>query len=177
MSRMANSTIEELSYADMFYYKWVTEHNVNDLHRLTAILYRQKAKNKSPEDSREPFSNLLLEKNALLTDEIPLHIKFMVAHSYQGCRADFIKRYKNVFPQPPKKEIEEESNIEKATEKKKKIYHPFSKIINAMAMGEVQIFGTHQEAEKVLAPKFLSVYDADIVLQREKARQRELNKK
>jgi hypothetical protein len=36
--RLANSSIEELSYADTFYYKWVTEKNTDDLHRLTASL-------------------------------------------------------------------------------------------------------------------------------------------
>lgn len=159
--RMANSTIEELSYADTFYYKWATEKNTDDLHRLTAILYREKSKTDNPEDKRKPFSSLVLESNSMITDKIPLHIKFMIAHIYAGCRQNFINRNKNVFPVP-----EETEEIIKQP-KKQKPYQPFSKIIDSFAMDEVQIFGNHQEVEKVYASKFLSLYDACIVKQRE----------
>jgi hypothetical protein len=52
--RLANTTIE-LSHADTFYYKWMTENNPDDLHRLTAILYRPSAE-PTLEDKRIPFS-------------------------------------------------------------------------------------------------------------------------
>ncbi|MFW0737577.1 hypothetical protein [Flavobacterium sp. T12S277] len=161
-ARMSNSTIEELSYADTFYYKWATEKNTDDLHRLTAILYRQKSKVNNPEDVRMPFSSLMLEKNSYITDKIPLHIKFMIAHVYSGCRQNFINRNPNVFPKH--KETEESESRPKNT----KPYQPFSKIIDAFAMDEVQVFGTHQQVEKVYAGKFLSLYDISIVKQRER---------
>lgn len=167
--RMANSTIEELSYADTFFYKWATENNPDDLHRLTAILYRPAGSGSTPEDKREPFSSLLLEKNSKLTDKIPLPVKFMIAHAYGGCRQNFINRYKNVFPQPKKEDEETEKKPEKP-----KPYQPFSKIIDAFAMDEIQVFGSHQQVEKVFAPKFLSVYDESIVREREKERMRNL---
>ncbi|MEZ0182661.1 hypothetical protein AB9T89_10475 [Flavobacterium oncorhynchi] len=159
--RMANSTIEELSYADTFYYKWAIDQDVNDLHRLTAILYRPKSKTNNPEDVRSAFSPLTLEQNSFITDPIPLHIKFMIAHVYAGCRQNFINRNTNVFP------IQKKSENSEKEEKKRKPYMPFSKIIDAFAMDEVQIFGSHQQVEKVYASKFLQIYDASIAKQRE----------
>ena len=164
--RLANTTIEELSYADTFYYKWMTENDVNDLHRLTAILYRPSVE-PTLEDKRIPFSSLTLESNSRITDGIPLPVKFMIAHAYYGCRQNFINRHPNVFPQRKATEGEEEK-----TQKKPKPYQPFSKIIDAFAMDEIQIFGNHQQVEKVFAPKFLSIYEESIKREREKERQR-----
>lgn len=167
--RLANTTIEELSYADTFYYKWMTDNNPDDLHRLTAILYRPTHWNKRPsvEDRRIPFSALMLENNSRITDAIPLPVKFMIAHAYYGCRQNFINRHPNVFPQKKVVEGEEEKQPEKP-----KPYQPFSKIIDSFAMDEVQIFGNHQQVEKVFAPKFLSIYEESIKREREKERQR-----
>jgi hypothetical protein len=39
-------------------------------------------------------------------------------------------------------------------------------------MDEVQIFGNHQQVEKVFAPKFLSIYEESIKRERIKERQR-----
>lgn len=162
LPRMANSTIEELSYADTFFYKWSIDNNIDDLHRLVAILYRPTDGKNRPEDMRTEFSSLTLEQNSKLTDKIPLHIKFMIAHVYAGCRQNFINRYKNVFPTPEKNEQNENKP------KKNRPYLPFSKIIDSFAMDEVQIFGNHQQVEKVYASKFLALYDATIVQQRER---------
>lgn len=172
-ARLANTTIEELSYADTFYYKWMTEKDLNDLHRLTAILYRPTHWNIRPslEDKRIPFSSLALESNSRITDAIPLPVKFMIAHAFYGCRQNFINRHPNVFP--PKKVVEGEAE---APPRKPKPYQPFSKIIDAFAMDEVQIFGNHQQVEKVFAPKFLSIYEESIKREREKERQRHLKK-
>lgn len=165
--RMANCTIEELSYADTFYYRWITEKNTDDLHRLTAILFRTKASAPKKEDPREDFSSLLLEQNSRITDKIPFPIKYMIAHAYSGCRQNFINRHKNVFPQKKKADPEDG---EEPKQEKPKPYYPFSKIIDAFAMDEVQIFGNHQQVEKVYASKFLSIYDESIVRQRERER-------
>src|SRR5690606_20631971 len=100
-ARMANSVIRELSYADRFYYAWETNNDPMDLHRLCAILYRPAGGN-NPDDPRAPFSPLALERNADDTDKIPLHVKFMIAHVYKGCRLLFIKRHPVVFPQRKK---------------------------------------------------------------------------
>ncbi|MEO8534261.1 MAG: hypothetical protein ABI441_10935 [Flavobacterium sp.] len=163
LPRMANSTIEELSYADTFFYKWSIGHDIDDLHRLVAVLYRPNNHKDNPEDKRSDFSSLTLEENSKLTDKIPQHVKFMLAHVYAGCRQNFINRNKNVFPSPVSKAEENENKT-----KKNKPYLPFSKIIDSFAMDEVQIFGNHQQVEKVYASKFLSLYDASIVQQRER---------
>lgn len=166
--RLANITIEELSYADTFYYKWVTDNNLDDLHRLTAILYRPTKWNRSADDRRVPFSALALESNSRITDAIPLSVKYMIAHAYYGCRQNFINRHPNVFPQPKKSDDEQEE----APAPKPKVYQPFSKIIDAFAMDEVQIFGSHQQVEKVYASKFLAIYEESIKREREKERKR-----
>lgn len=166
-ARLSNVTIEELSYADAFYYKWVTEKDVNDLHRLCAILYRPKAKNPDINDVRIPFSSLRLDKNATLTDRISLERKFMIACAFEGCREVIINRHPNVFP---RKKITEGEEPKKET--KPKPYQSLSKIIDALAMDEVQIFGNHQQTEKVYASKFLAVYEESIIRQREKERNR-----
>ncbi|NRT11537.1 hypothetical protein [Flavobacterium sp. 14A] len=174
-ARLANVTIQELSYADLFYYKWATENNVADLHRLTAILFREK-KGNNREDIRAPFSTLLLEHNARITDKIPLAVKFMIAHAYSGCRENFINRNPNVFPRPKQVTDNNVEDIEQQPVKKQKPYEPFSKIIESMAMDDVQVFGNHQETEKVYAAVFLSVLDEKIVRSKELERKNQLNK-
>lgn len=168
-ARLANVSILELSYADTYFYKWLTENNTDELHRLTAILYRPKSKNPTQEDIRVEFSNLTLEKNAQVSDHIPLHLKYMIAHCYQGCREMIINRHPNVFP---RKKVSTEDDPELNPLVKKKPYQPFSKIIDSMAMDEVQVFGNHQQTEKVYAPKFLSVYEEKIKKQKELERNR-----
>jgi hypothetical protein len=57
----------------------------------------------------------------------------MIAHAYYGCRQNFINRHPNVFHR--KSSVGER----KKTTRKPKPYQPFSKIIDAFAMDEVQI--------------------------------------
>jgi hypothetical protein len=57
----------------------------------------------------------------------------MIAHAYYGCRQNFINRHPNVFPQ--KKLLKRGRKPPEKT----KPYQPFSKIIDAFAMDEVQI--------------------------------------
>jgi len=166
--RLANVTINELSYADTFFYKWITESETDELHRLTAILYRPKSKRVTQDDIRVEFSNLTLEKNAEFSDQIPLHVKYMIAHCYQGCREMIIDRHPNVFPKKKVSEADDEPQVPVT----KKPYQPFSRIIDSMAMDEVQVFGNHQETEKVYAPKFLAVYEEKIKKQKELDRNR-----
>jgi hypothetical protein len=157
-ARLANVTINELSFADTFFYRWEKDRDIMDLHRLTAILFRPNGTGATDEDMRAPFSKLLLGKNALITDRIPLHVKYMIAKAYKGCRNNFIEKHPNVFPKRRPSENED----------KPRPYQPFSKIIDSFAMDEIQIFGTHQQVEKVLAPDFFKVFDESIRIQRER---------
>lgn len=155
--RLNNITVEELSYADTFFYNWITEGRPEDLQRLTACLYRPSSLSQNQEDLREPFNRLLLPKNAVLTDKIPPHIQYIIALAYQGSRETLMDKFKHVFPKP---KVSEE---EVSRPKKKKPYMPFSKIINAMAMDETQVFGTLQQTEKTNAVKFLEIYEETII--------------
>lgn len=154
--RLSNISIGELSYADAFYYNWITEGKTADLQRLTACLYRPISPEPNSEDIREPFNRLLLPQNAQLTDKIPLHVQYIIALAYQGSRFTFMDKFKNVFP---KSKVSEED----PKPKKKKAYQPFSKIINAMAMDETQVFGTLPQTEKANAIKFLEIYEETII--------------
>lgn len=160
--RLNNISIEELSYVDAFYYNWIKDNKIINLQRLVACLYRPESKNPTPEDIREPFNKLLLPKNSILTDKIPFHIQYTIALAYQGSRLKLIARYPNVFPKPTQSE-EEAPKL-----KKKSSYQPFSKIINAMAMDEVQVFGTLGETEKANAVQFLEIYEQTIINSRKK---------
>lgn len=168
-ARLANSSIDELSYADTFFFNWANENNEQDLHRLAAVLYREEDPNASLEDKRAPFNKLLLPNNAEFTDKISVPDKLIIALAYQGCRELFAERHPVIFPKPPKEEEESEFS-EKQKPKKKPKYQPFSKIIQAMAMDEVQVFGTIQETEKANAAQFFKIYEESIIRQRERER-------
>jgi hypothetical protein len=159
--RLANVTISEFSYADTFYDKWIRDGETDELHRLTAILYRPKSKTPNQEDLRTKFSSLTLGNNSKTTDHIPLHIKYMIAHCYQGCREIIVNRHPNVFPKRKIIEGQEDSVV------KRKPYQTFSKIIDSMAMDEIQVFGTHQETENIFVPKFLQIFEAKIIKQKQ----------
>lgn len=159
--RLQNITINELSYADAFYFNWIQESKEDDLRRLVACLYRPADKNPKENDIRKPFDKLLLPKNSEFTDKLSLSDMYTVALAYQGSRDAFKKRYKKVFPDPPK--TQEEEPVDK---KKKPIkYTPFSKIIVAMAMDEVQVFGNYKETENTNAMQFLELYNESLIRQ------------
>jgi len=165
--RLGNVTIQELSFADKYYYDWVTKNEIVDLMRLTAILYRPPAKKPHLDDVREPFSNLALERNAMLTDRVPHHMMYMVAHAYEGCRTILIDAHPKVFPKVKSDDDGGKSKV--------KPYQSFARIIDSMAMDEVQIFGSHQRAEQVNAWKFMNVFQESIVRQEKQERQYQLN--
>lgn len=162
-ARLANISITELSYADTFYYNYITAGNEIDLRRLVACLYRT-AKKGTPRltDKRTDFDKLLLPDFSKLTDKIPLPKMYVIMLAYQGSRNVIIDRYKHVFPKP----YVDPDAPEPPKPKKPKPYHPFSKIVNSMAMDEVQVFGTLQETEKVNAMDFLSAYDELLLRQK-----------
>lgn len=157
--RLNNITILELSYADTFFYKWITEGQDVDLHRLCAVLYRPADPDAPKHDSREAFNQLLLPANAVLTDQIPLHQKYMIALAFQGSRDLFAKRFPKVFP---KAKSSQDTDVAPAV-KKKKAYSPFTNIINSMALDEVQPFGPLEDTERANAGKFLEIYNESII--------------
>lgn len=155
-ARLSNITIEELSYADTFYYNWITQGKDDDLRRLVACLYRPEGTGSSETDPRCSFDKLLLPKNSELTDKIPMHLQYIIALAFQGTRRSFQSRYTWIYPAPtPKHEEVEENPIPK----KQKPYQPFSKIAQSMAMDDVQVFGTLQQTNKTNAVEFLEIYN------------------
>lgn len=153
--RLSNISIQELSYADAFFYNWIKEPSSINLQRLVACLYRPISKTPKSDDKREEFNKLLLPDNAIHTDKIPLHVQYIIALAYQGSREKIMDKFTYVFPKSKTEETE-------AAPKKQKQYQPFSKIINAMAMDDNKIFGTLTETEKANAFQFLEIYNETI---------------
>lgn len=152
-SRLSNITIQELAYADAFYYNWMTKSDPKDLQRLVACLYRPAGSTSNENDKRKSFDKLQLPKNAELTDKIPISKQYIIALAFQGTRRLFISRYKNIFPEPP------EEDEENPKPKKQQPYQSFEKLIQSMAMDEIQVFGNLQQVEKTNAVQFLEIYD------------------
>jgi len=169
-ARLSNINITELSYADTFFYKWLTEDKDADLHRLCAVLYRPADPEGKPEDVRRPFNKLLLYENANLTDKIPLHQKYMIALAYQGTRKIFSRRYPQVFPAPKEGEAEKQPA-------KHRPYSPLSKIVDAMALDEVQPFGSLDKTEVANADRFLGIYNEQLIRQKEEHKRLEKSKR
>jgi hypothetical protein len=161
--RLQNISINELSYADAFYFNWINKSDEKDLQRLVACLYRPAGTNNQESDIRKPFNKLLLPKNAELTDRIALSDMYIIALAYQGSRETFKKRYPYVFPKPLKSEEEETIKPNKPIK-----YTPFSKLVNAMAMDEVQVFGTISETENANAMQFLELYNETLLRESKK---------
>lgn len=149
-SRLANISIQELSYADTFFFNWITLNQDIELHRLCAVLYRPSDASATEVDKRKKFNKLLLADNARLTDKIPLHQKYMIALAYQGTRQLLGERHPIIFPKS-----KEKSTVE---HKKRKSYSPFTNIINSMVLDEVQPFGALEATEAANAHQFLEIY-------------------
>lgn len=160
--RLQNITINELSYADAFYFNWIQESKEDDLRRLVACLYRPAGNKTIETDIRKPFDKLLLPKNSELTDKISLSDMYTVALAYQGSRETFKKRYPYVFPKPAKSEEDEASKPKKDKPIK---YTPFSKLVNSMAMDEIQVFGNINQTETANAMQFLELYNETLLRQ------------
>jgi len=158
--RLQNITINELSYADAFFFNWIHKGSDQDLKRLVACLYRPAALKPNETDIRKPFDKLLLPKNSELTDKISLSDMYTVALAYQGSRQAFKKRYPYVFPNKTR------SDEDKLEEKAKPLkYTPFSKLVNSMAMDEIQVFGTINQTENANAMQFLELYNETLLRQ------------
>ena len=162
--RLSNIITEELSYADTFYYNWTTKGNNDDLRRLVACLYRPSGSGSTKLDPRDEFQKLLLPQNSNLTDLIPMHLQYVIGLSYQGTRRGFQAKYKKIFPVKLKSEDPEEKEIPK----KASVYQPFSKIAQAMAMDDVQIFGTLDQTNRSNAIEFLETYNELLIRESKK---------
>lgn len=164
--RMSNSNIMELSYADTFYYQWRKTGDDIHLKRLCAVLYRPEGvPDFQSTDKRLPFNALTLTENAYLTDQIPVGYMYMIGLAYEGTRQVLQRRYTRIFPQRKQTKEPKHGNAK---------YSPFSKIVTAMALDEVNPFGTLEGAERSNAHKFLEVYNEQLI--RMDKRQQELDK-
>ncbi|CAL2105481.1 conserved hypothetical protein [Tenacibaculum sp. 190524A02b] len=155
--RLANLTIEEFSYADLFYYNWATTKDLQDLNRLVCVLYRPVDK---ATKERRTFKKEELAKHSTIIEALPKSIKLVVAMAYQGSRELIINRSKNVF----------------SSGKKKTPYIPFSKIVNEMARSENQPFGDFYKTKSANVHDFFELLDEERKSQKERERNFKKNK-
>ena len=161
--KLANLTMEEFSFADLFFYEWTQNRDDNDaLNRLMTVLYRPKAKHPAPEDVREPFEKSLLPERAKYIQRLNRDVKLAVAMAFAGSRQYIEKQFPVIFPKRKKTDDAFE---------KKNTYRPFTEVIRALALDEVQAFGDYYKTSQA------NVYDFMAILQDKIKHQRELEKK
>lgn len=153
--RLANLTIDEFTYADLFYHNWSTQRTTQNLNRLVAVLYRPKRKEKYISlDVRKPFKKEELSQHAGIVEKLPNNVKLTIAMAFQGSREKIIARYKYVFKKGSGKGS----------------YTPFTKIINAMSRSENQPFGDFYKTKEANIYDFFDVLDEELKTQKERER-------
>ena len=152
--RLSNVTIDEYTYADLFFYRWTQERHIHDLNRLVTVLYRPKGPKETKHiDARRKFVKEELPVHSPIVEKIPEDVKLTILMAFQGSRERIIKRYKNVF---------------KKGKGKNNSYAPFSKIINSMSRSENQPFGDYYKTKKANIFDFFDVLDEELKLQKER---------
>jgi hypothetical protein len=157
--RLSNLTIDEFTYADLFYHNWSTSRTSQDLNRLVAVLYRPK-RNAQHLDIRKPFVKEELSQHASIVEKLPKAIKLTIAMAFQGSREKIIGRYQYVFKKGSGKGS----------------YAPFTKIINAMSRSENQPFGDFYKTKEANIYDFFDVLDEELKTQKERERNATKNK-
>lgn len=155
--RLANLTIEEFTYADLFFYNWTQKRDTDNLNRLVAVLYRPKGSKQTKHiDARKPFIKEELRLHASIVEKIPQDVKLTILMAFQGSRERMRNRYTHVFS--------------KGGASKQSTYAPFTKIINSMSRGETQPFGDYYKTKKANIYDFFDVLNEDLKLQKERER-------
>ena len=161
--KLANLTMEEFSFADLFFYEWTQNRDDEAaLNRLMTVLYRPKDKQATAKDVREPFEKSLLPQLAKYIQRLDKEVKLAVAMAFAGSRQYIEKQFPVIFP---KRKQTDDALPKKST------YRPFTEVIRSLALDEVQAFGNYYQTSKA------NVYDFMAILEDKIKRARELEKK
>jgi hypothetical protein len=88
---LSNVTGEEFDKADLFFLRFLRDHQPEDLRRLLACVWRPKAARPSLDDVREPFSEFRIEHHAALIARWPERLQIAAFLCYTGMRNAFIE--------------------------------------------------------------------------------------
>ncbi|WP_281991401.1 hypothetical protein [Aquimarina aggregata] len=144
-ARLSNITIDQFSFADVFYYRWCKTRDDSDLNRLISVLYFPKGKGFSREEKNLRHSSIV--------KKMPMGIKLTVLMAYMGSRSVLAASFKNVFP---KKKGDSKAE-----------YSSFDKILYNMALSENQPFGHLYATKQAKLYDFMNVLDLDLANQKE----------
>ncbi len=147
--RLNNFTMKQFSVADAIFYKWRETEEELYLRQLVASLY-----------VIDSFDLLKLPSVAERTDAVPLKKMYAIGLTYLAVRNAITERFPKVFP-PSEPQKEDAPVFRKST------YTPFSKVITAMAMDEVQPLGTLKECKETNIYDFLDTL-SEAILRTEK---------
>jgi hypothetical protein len=151
--RLANISVNEFSYADVFYYRWAKERHIHDLNRMVSVLYRPKRKDlEVKKDIRKPFIKEELKYHSAIVEQMPREVKLTIAMAFQGTREKLSERYPHVF--------------RKGSGSGK--YVPFTKIINSMSRSENQPFGDFYKTGEANMYDFLDVLEEELIVQKKR---------
>ncbi len=147
--RLNNFTMKQFSVVDAIFYKWRETEEELYLRQLVASLY-----------VIDSFDVLKLPDVAEKTDTIPIKKMYAIGLTYLAVRNAITERFPTVFPKA-KPQQEDAPVFRKST------YTPFSKVITAMAMDEVQPLGALEECKKTNIYDFLETL-SEAILRSEK---------
>ncbi len=143
--RLNNITMKHFSVVDAIFYKWRDTEDELYLRQLVAALY-----------VIDSFDVLKLPEVAEKTDAVPIKKMYVIGLTYLAIRNAITERFPVVFPK-----VKPQS--EDAPVFRKNTYTPFSKVITAMAMDEVQPLGTLKECKETNIYDFLETLSESIL--------------
>lgn len=149
--RLANLTIKQFSVADSIYYRLRLSQFKDEtlLRQLTASLYCFIDK---------PFDILELPQVAEQTDKEDIKTAYEVAFAYTCCREYIISKFPKVFVASKTVNNEDVPKFSKAA-----TYTPFSKIINVMAMDQLQPLGNWHQCNATRIYDFFEVMTESMI--------------
>lgn len=143
--RITNLTIDEFAHADDLYIGWINKHQLQHIHYLAAVLYRELDEN----GKKVPFDKTELDERAKLFKKIDRKTLLTIVLSYQGCRSHLESKFKYVFPKSKSLETAKKSTAKSSG---------FGKVIMQIARSG-NTFGAYDQTRTTNLYVFLSEYD------------------
>ncbi|CAA0149597.1 conserved hypothetical protein [Tenacibaculum maritimum] len=140
--RITNLNVDEFAHVEDLYLGWSKTKDIEYLHYLTAVLYREKNK----KGKRLLFDKIELEERAKALSKINVQILLATVLTYQGCREYLYTQFPVVFPKTTKKTKTPNSS-------------GFGKLILHLSGKK---FGSHRETKTTNVYTFLSEFEEQL---------------
>ena len=140
--RITNLNVEEFAHAEDLYLGWHKTKDIEYLHYLTAVLYREK----NEKGNRLLFDKTELEARATALSKTDKKLLLATAITYQGCREYLYTQFPTVFPKSTKKQKTPNTS-------------GFGKLILHLSGAK---FGSHNETKTTNVYTFLSEFEEQL---------------